>query len=93
MIQMVDPGGTGGGTTRDMAPRLAGLDSLKVGLLSNGKANADALLYETAAHFERELGCSVTGLLDKRNASRPAPPEYLSELAAGADFLITAVGD
>ena len=93
MIQMVDPGGTGGGVTRTMAPRLAGLDGLRIGLLSNGKANADALLHETAAQFERELGCRTIRLLDKRNASRPAPPDFLGELAAGADFLITAVGD
>ena len=75
-----------------MAPRLADLSRLKVGLLSNGKANADALLYETAAHFESDLGCSVTKLLDKRNAGRPAPPDFLAELAAESDFLITAVG-
>ena len=93
MIQMVDPAGIGGDQKRRMAPRLGDLSRLKVGLLSNGKANADALLHETAAHFERDLGCSVTQLLDKRNAGRPAPPDFLAELAAESDFLITAVGD
>ena len=93
MIQLVDPTVTGGGQKRSVAPRLADLSRLKIGLLSNGKANADALLQQTAAYFDDELGCSVTQLLDKGNAGRPAPPELLAELAAESDFLITAVGD
>ena len=92
-ITLIDPGGRGGSTDRTLAPRLHELGGLKIGLLSNGKANADVLLNETAALFVRDFGCEVSGFVDKRNASRPALPEHHRELADAADFLITAVGD
>ena len=92
-ITLIDPGGSGGSTDRTLAPRLADLGGLKIGLLSNGKANADVLLKETAALFTEGYGCNVAGFVDKRNASRPALPEHHRELADAADFLITAVGD
>ncbi|MEC9286149.1 MAG: hypothetical protein VYC36_09270 [Pseudomonadota bacterium] len=93
-MELMDPGADGdGGPTRVTAPRLASLDGKKIGLLSNGKANAELLLRETAARFEKEHGCSVVHFIDKRNAGKPADPAYLAKLAAEADFLITAVGD
>ena len=93
-IELMDPGADGDGAlTRVAAPRLANLDGKKIGLLSNGKANAELLLRETATRFEKEHGCSVVHFIDKRTAGKPADPAYLAELAAEADFLITAVGD
>ncbi len=93
-IELMDPGADGDGAlTRVAAPRLANLDGKKIGLLSNGKANAELLLRETATRFETDHGCSVVHFIDKRNAGKPADPAYLAELAAEADFLITAVGD
>ena len=93
-IELMDPGADGeGGPTRLEAPRLESLDGKKIGLLSNGKANAELLVRETAARFEQEHGCSVVHFIAKRNAGKPADPAYLAKLAAQADFLITAVGD
>ena len=92
-ITLLNPGGRGGSTGRAMAPRPDDLAGLKIGLLANGKANADVLLNEAAELFVRELGCEVAGFVDKRNASRPALPEHHRQLAECADFLITAVGD
>ena len=92
-ITLIDPGGRGGSTDRTLAPRLANLAGLRIGLLSNGRANADVLLNETAELFVGDYGCEVTGFVDKRNASRPALPEHHRQLAESADFLITAVGD
>ena len=92
-ITLVAPGGQGSSTERSMAARLDGLRGAKIGLLSNGKANADVLLNETAALFVRDFDCRVTGFVDKRNASRPALPTHHQQLAEQADFLITAVGD
>ncbi len=92
-ITLVDPGGRGGSTNRTVAPRLADLAGLRIALLSNGKANADVLLRETAALFADEFGCREACFIDKRNAGRPALPEHHRQLAEDADFLITAVGD
>ena len=92
-IELMDPGGAG--TTKELgaAPRLEDIRGLKIGLLTNGKANADVLLRETAALFEQELDCSVVHFVDKQNAGRPATDAHLDELAGQCDFLITAVGD
>ena len=92
-ITLIDPGGRGGSTDRTVAPRLDDLAGRSIGLLSNGKANADVLLNETAALFARDFGCEVNGFINKGNASRPALPEHPRELSDSADFLITAVGD
>ena len=92
-ITLVSPGGAGAPTNRAMAPRLAQLAGLDIGLLSNGKANAEALLRETAAIFSAELDCRVSHFVDKRDASRPALSTHHRQLAEAADFLITAVGD
>lgn len=92
-ITLVAPGGHGASTNRAMAPRLTDLSGARIGLLSNGKANADVLLNETAALFTGQYGGCVAGFVDKRNASRPALPEHHTQLAEQADYLITAVGD
>lgn len=78
---------------RTMAPRLTDLTGLRIGLLSNGKLNADVLLQETAACFTREHQCEVNALLDKPNAGKPAEPDQLKQIAQSSDFLITANGD
>ncbi len=75
------------------APRLKNLDSLTIGLMCNGKANADVLVKETGALFAKNHGCKLKDLWDKRNATVPAPPDMLVEIAEETDFLITAVGD
>ena len=92
-ITLVDPAGRRSSAVRTAAPRLESLAGLNIGLLSNGKANADVLLNETAALFVDAYGCRTAHFVDKRNAGRPALPEHHRELAAAADFLITAVGD
>lgn len=90
---LVAPGGRRDTAARTSAPRLDHLTARRIGLLGNGKANADVLLEETAALFADAFGCEVSRFVDKRNASRPALPEHHAALAADADFLITAVGD
>ena len=76
------------------APRLPSLRNRTIGLLTNGKVNADVLLRETARLFEERHGCRVILEEDKGNASRPAPPEMLRRIAAAdVDFMVTAVGD
>lgn len=92
-ITLVTPGGRRETAERCVAPRLTSLADARMGLLSNGKANADVLLEETAALFTANFGCTVSHFIDKRNASRPAEPAHHQALAAEADFLLTAVGD
>ena len=92
-IQVLSPKGTTNQSERRLAPRLTGFDTLKVGLLSNQKANADNLLSEVASLFAEQHGCQITSQERKPDVSRPAEPEMLAAIADNADFMITAIGD
>ena len=75
------------------APAPETLTGLKLGLLSNGKQNADHLLRITAAHFAKNNGCVVQDIRYKANASAPASAEMMAELTENCDILLTANGD
>ena len=75
------------------APVLASIDGLRLGILENGKLNAEEMLNEVAALFVQRHGCTVRTLASKKNASAPAPSNTLTTVAQEVDFLITGLGD
>ena len=75
------------------APAPSNLQGATIGILSNGKLNADLLLHETAALFEASHGCRIGPVLSKSNASAPASDETMAALQARSDLLLTANGD
>jgi hypothetical protein len=75
------------------APALASLDGLRIGILENGKLNAEEMLNEVANLFVERNGCVVRTLASKSNASAPAPGNTLVSVAQEVDFLITGLGD
>ncbi len=75
------------------APRLDSLEGKTIGLLTNGKVNADVLLHEMAELFRTRHQCRVLDMSSKQNASAPAPGGTIKDLALACDFLITATGD
>jgi hypothetical protein len=74
-------------------PRFADLRGKVVGLLDNSKPNADKL-EERFEHLLRER-FGVAGVIKRRKltAQQGAPKEYLDELAAQADFILSGLGD
>ena len=92
-MQLLDPTAADPSQQHTRAPAFSDLEGKTIGLLSNGKLNADLLLQETAAIFETEHQCDVREIKFKRNASAPAPNETINQLIAECDFLITAAGD
>lgn len=76
-----------------MAPRLSSLETQRVGLLANGKANSEELLQAVLGHLAKDYEVSALVARNKGNASRPAPPEIVDELRRGCDLVITANGD
>lgn len=92
-LELLDPTGQTPETGYAAAARLRSLDGLQIGLLSNGKVNADRLLRLTAERFVERHGCAIVCETAKPNASRIAEPQVLRELGQDVDFLITAVGD
>lgn len=92
-MKLIDPTVRAPERVSHRAPRLASIDGLTVGLLANGKVNADLLLQETAALFQARHGCTVAPILSKSNASAPAPTQTIHDVASGCDFMLTAMGD
>ena len=76
-----------------IAKRPRTLDGTRLGLLANGKRNADALL--GMLHDVLSDSFEFRGVVEvnKGNASRPCPPELLSDMAEECDVVITASGD
>jgi len=82
-------------TTAGAAPATARppAATLRLGILDNSKPNAELLLKgliersAAAARFQSVL------FVSKPNAATHAPAEILDELAAGADLVISAMGD
>ena len=76
-----------------VAPRPETLDGAVLGLLANGKRNADVLLgmiHEILAdryEFRRVIARA------KGDASRPCPEGMVEELAAQCDVVVTGAGD
>jgi hypothetical protein len=75
------------------APALVSLDGARIGILENGKLNAEEMLNEVAQLFVQRHGCTVHRLVSKKNASAPAPANTLTQVAPEVDFLITGLGD
>ena len=75
------------------APALDRLEETRIGILENGKLNAEEMLHEVAHLFLERHGCTVRMLRSKTNASAPAPANTLVDLAQDVDFLITGLGD
>ena len=75
------------------APALGGIDGLRIGILENGKLNAEEMLNEVAQLFVQRHGCTIVKLASKKNASAPAPANTLTGVAPEVDFLITGLGD
>jgi hypothetical protein len=75
------------------APALDKLEGMRIGVLENGKLNAEEMLNEFAQLFVQRHGCVVRNLASKSNASAPAPSNTLVKVAQEVDFLITGLGD
>ena len=92
-MQLYAPTATMATKRRTRAPKLAKLDGARIGILENGKLNAEEMLNEVAELFVQRHGCTVRTLASKSNASAPAPSNTLVKVAQEVDFLITGLGD
>ena len=75
------------------APVLTSLEGTRIGILENGKLNAEEMLREFADLFVQRHGCTIRTIASKSNASAPAPAKTLVKVAQDVDFLVTGLGD
>lgn len=88
-FSVYDPRGSNPIAAAKLAPRPRGLQGLTVGLLDNGKEQAEVLLERVRTLLEPK-GLRFN-YARKPSHSRVAPPEVLERLH-GADLAITALG-
>ena len=77
----------------DGAPRLPSLAGTRLGVIDDGKRNADALLEELVELLRTRYEISEVKWHRKPSASRPADPAAIKELVENCDSVIIAIGD
>jgi len=88
-----DPRGIVQAEARPLAPRVADLRGLRLGVLDNAKMKAGKLLTYTADILNEEFAFSQVNTFVKRGFSYTADPEMIGQIAASSDVVITAIGD
>ncbi len=76
-----------------LAPRVASLDGLRIGVLDNAKMKARKLLDGTTDILRRDHDLAAVNYYLKEGFSYVATPEMIAEIAANNDVVITAIGD
>ena len=74
-------------------PRFTDLSGKVVGLLDNSKPNADKLAERFAQLLKEQYGVAKVITRRKLTAQQGAPKQYLDELAAEADIVLSGLGD
>ena len=92
-MQLYEPTSTAPKRKVFRAPVLASLEGARIGILENGKLNAEEMLHEFADLFVQRHGCTIRTVASKSNASAPAPAKTLVTVAQDVDFLVTGLGD
>ena len=88
-----DPRGRVDAERVELAPRVATLKGLRLGILDNAKWNANRLLRKTAELLEGELSIGTVTYYKKESFSKYADPALIAEIAANNDIVLTAIGD
>ena len=76
-----------------IAPRPPTLDGVALGLLANGKKNADVLLGLVNEVLADRYEFKTVVEMNKGNAGRPCPAGIIDDLADQCEVVITASGD
>ncbi len=66
---------------------------IRLGVLDNSKSNADHLLKFVVDGVRAVLSIAAVVSLRKSSVGLPAPRAMLEQLAAGSDFVVSAMGD
>ena len=90
-IRVLDPRVDPDSEPLELAPPLASLDGVTIGLLDNAKIGT-ARFYHHLEELLRKRGARDFIRRRKPDTSRPVPPEMLAELAV-ADAIVSGIGD
>ena len=92
-VLLVVPEAPAPAATAAAESRKAGKSGLRLGVLDNSKGNADHLLRFIVEGVKAAVPVASVASLRKGSVSLPAPGSILEQLAAEADFVISAMAD
>jgi len=92
-VFLVSPEAPGEQGAAPAGQRAIASGGIRIGTLDNAKGNADHLLRMLVEGVKGLLPVASVVSLCKPNPTTPAKPEVLDQLAAEADFVITAMAD
>ena len=90
---LLNPEGTSQEDHERLAPRPGTLNGKTLGLLSNSKLNADAVLYAIGELLAERYGVKAIVHHTKPSFSLPAPDATFDEMVAECDAVLAGVGD
>ena len=93
MTTLYDPRGAVHAEHRDIAPRVASLAGLRVGVLDNTKWNGWKLLDRTMTLLGAEIPFASVTRYKKESFSVDAEPELIARIAAENDVALIGIGD
>ena len=92
-ITLVVPEAPAPAAQASVAHRAMGDTGLRLGVLDNGKGNADHLLKLLVDEARLAVPVASVVMLRKSSPALPAPAEVLDQLAREADYVLTAMAD
>jgi hypothetical protein len=92
-VAVFDPRGTVDAEEIPVAPRVATLAGLRLGVLDNSKWNANKLLRGASAVLAEAAPFAAISYYVKHSFSKDAAPELIDEIARASDLVLTAIGD
>lgn len=91
-LRVLDPRLAAEGEALHMAPPLASLGGIVVGMIDNAKIGTERFFDFVEEILRKEYGVREFIRRRKPDSSRPVPPQLLAELS-GADAMLSAIGD
>lgn len=91
--KVYDPRGVVDAEAKAIAPRVAALDGLRLGILDNTKWNANKLLRQVRDELQLAHRFKAVNYYRKESFSRFADPELVERIRAENDIVVTAIGD
>lgn len=93
MSMFLDPLGDTGAKHRQLAARIPDVNGRRLGVLDNGKTNADKFLKMVGDILVEKYGVAKVTTVAKEALSKPAPLDVLEQVVPQSDFVITGIGD
>lgn len=91
--KVYDPRGVVDAAPKALAPRVAALDGLRLGVLDNTKWNANKLLRQVRDELQGAHKFKAVNYYRKESFSRFADPKLVGQIRAENDIVVTAIGD